>query len=162
MKEKVKATIIFPDGTKADLDSPEAAKGMEKIVARMIPMQRSSMGRQSKCVEYLPCELTPDELKQYSELMADSWSAKLRAEEQLKSVSTTIKSEIQVAEGKINKCAELVNSKREWRNVECSVEWDFKKKIKKIVRVDTGELVKTHPISDQEMQEDLGVTANDK
>lgn len=73
------------------------------------------------------------------------------------SVSTTIKAEIQVNEGKISKYAELVHSKKEYRSVECAIEWDFKKKQKRIVRNDTGEVVRTTTVTEAEMQEELGV-----
>lgn len=106
---------------------------------------------------YLPCALTERELKDYSDLMADAYRNKTRAEENLKSAQTQLKSDIQGAESKMASCADKINSKTEYREVDCAVEYFFKDRQKKTVRVDTGEIVRVDPINDDEMQEKIEV-----
>lgn len=116
------------------------------------------MARKEKETFYLEVELTPEELRECSNLMADAWRQKSRSEENLKSVSTQIKSEITAAEAKINKYAEMVNSRKEFRDVECRIEWDFTAKVKTYIRVDTNAIVKVVPISESELQEEIEIT----
>lgn len=119
--------------------------------------QKQAPDRVEKRKVYLPCALTEKELKDYSDLMADAYRNRIRAEENLKSAQTQLKSDIAVAEGKIASCADKINSKQEYRDVECTVEFNFKSREKKIVRIDTGEVVRTEPISDDELQEKMPV-----
>jgi hypothetical protein len=104
---------------------------------------------------YLPCKLTEEELTNCRDMLADAVRQKARAEENLKSAATQLKSEIAVSDGKINRYAEMINSKTEYRYVECSIEFDFKSREKKLARTDTGEIVKVVRITDGEMQEEL-------
>lgn len=111
------------------------------------------MARKETEVVYLPCALTEVELTQCRDMLADAVRQKARSEDNLKSVSTQLKSEIAAADAKIQRYAEMINSKTEYRDVDCRIEYNFKKREKKISRVDTGEVVKTVRINDNEMQE---------
>ena len=115
------------------------------------------MSRLEKSIEYVSCKLTDAELKNYSELMADAVRKHSRADANLKSVTKAIKSELQTLEGQIDLYAEKINSKAEYRDVECRIEWDFKSGEKRYVRADTGEVVKTEMITEIEKQEELAV-----
>lgn len=115
------------------------------------------MGRKENDVMYLEVELTPDELRECSNLMADAWRKKNQAEEKLASTSKMIKSEISEAEARISKYAEMVNARKEYRDVEVRIEWNFDAKTKTFIRVDTNAIVKTVAISDSELQEELEI-----
>ena len=111
--------------------------------------------RDSKRSINLECILTEQEKLKYAKEMSEHVSKKHRVEDNLKSVSTQLKSEIASHEGSINSLAEKLNSGREYRMVECNVEYDFKKGVKTIIRTDTGEIAKVEEISEEERQEEL-------
>lgn len=115
------------------------------------------MPRLEKVTLHLTCDLTDAEVRDYAEQLADAHRRIQREKENLKSVSAQIKSEITLAEAKANNCAEKVNSKQEFRDIECRIIYDFAKREKTTVRTDTGATVKTERIHDDELQEDLGV-----
>lgn len=59
--------------------------------------------------------------------------------------------------------AVLVNSEKEFRLVECKVEYDFGKKgLKTFTRLDTGEIVRSEPITNEERQQMLGTLPQPK
>lgn len=50
---------------------------------------------------------------------------------------------------------EKVNSEKEFRFVECEIEYDFKKGTKTYRRKDTWDVHKTEPVTEEERQEEL-------
>lgn len=113
--------------------------------------------RRTKENRSLICKLTDAELKEYSKKLAESISEKARVEDDLKSFSTQSKAKIQGCDATINLLSEKINTEREYRMVECEIKYDFKKMEKKIVRKDTGEVIDTDIISEEEKQEELEV-----
>ena len=115
------------------------------------------MSRRTKETLTCECVLTDDEKLKYSKELSESISKKQRADDSLKSFSTQIKSEIASCEAKIDALADKLNSGREYRAIECSVKYDFDKKEKTWVRLDTGEIAKTDIITEKECQEEAAL-----
>lgn len=111
----------------------------------------------SKVRRNLECKLTDQELKEYSKRLADCVSRKSREEDSLKSYSTQAKAKIQSCDAEINLLSEKINTEKEYRMIDCTVEYDFKKGIKSITRNDTDEVVDQEIISEEERQEELSL-----
>lgn len=111
--------------------------------------------RQEKDILHLECVLTDKEKLAYSKELSEAVSKKTRAEESLKSFQTQMRAEITGNEAKINLLAEKLNTGKEYREIDCEINYDFEKKEKTWVRLDTGEIVKTRAIPEEEMQEEM-------
>jgi hypothetical protein len=96
--------------------------------------------------------LTEPEQLHYSKDMVDAINAKARAEDDLQSYSKQKKADISALEGKINAIAEKLNRGREVRWMDVTVVKDFATKTKAIYRRDTGELVKTDILTEDDLQ----------
>ena len=102
---------------------------------------------------YLECILNDTEKLAYSKDLGENITLKTRSEESLKSFQTQKKAEIAGHEAKINLLADKINTGREYREVECKIEFDWDEKVKSWVRKDTGANVKTERMSDEEISE---------
>ena len=102
----------------------------------------------------LPCILTDEEKAKYSADLAQAVSDKKKHEGEMERFKSQNKAQITSCETTIDLCAELVNTGREYRSVECSIEYDFDNKTKKWIRIDTGEEVKHDIITESELQEE--------
>lgn len=111
--------------------------------------------RKTKESLHLECALTNEEKLKYSKELSESVSKKARAEEGLKSFQTQKKAEIAGCDANINRLAEILNVGKEYRMVECTIEYDFTTKEKTWVRKDTGEIAQTDIIPGRELQEEL-------
>ena len=105
----------------------------------------------------LACKLTDTEKLQYSKSLAAAIAQKRGAEDNMKSHQTQLKAEIAGQEATINLLSEKINSGHEYREVDCVFEYNWKAKVKTLVRLDTGETVREVPIDDAEMQQRLDV-----
>lgn len=111
--------------------------------------------RQTTKKIYLECKLTDAELKDCSKKLAEAISRKTRIENSLEGFKSEKKAEIQSCDGEISLMSEKVNSEKEFRSVDCSIEYDFKRSKKTITRKDNGEIYKVEDITDEERQEEL-------
>lgn len=111
--------------------------------------------RQTTKKIYMECRLTNEELKECAKKLAEAISRKTRIENSLESFKAEKKAEVQSCEGEISLMSEKVNSEKEFRGVDCSIEFDFKKGKKTTKRKDTLEVFKVEDISDEERQEEL-------
>lgn len=105
----------------------------------------------------LACKLTDAEKLQYSKTLAASIAQKRGAEDNMKSHQTQLKAEIAGQEATINLLSEKINSGHEYREVDCVFDYNWKAKIKTLVRLDTGETVREAPIDASELQQRLDV-----
>jgi hypothetical protein len=103
------------------------------------------------------CVLTDEEKAQCASQLAQAVSDKKQKEGEMETFRSQNKAEVTAAETKINLFAEKVNTGREFRSIECSIEYDFDKKIKTWFRKDTGEIVKDDIISESELQEEAAI-----
>lgn len=109
----------------------------------------------SDIVVKLPLEvrLTEAELKAAAKEMAEAINYKGRIENEMEAFKAQKKAETSAQEAIIARCAQLVNSEKEFRLVECRVEYDFAKKgTKTFYRLDNGEAVRTEQITNEERQ----------
>lgn len=105
---------------------------------------------------HVAVDLTDAEVNKYAREQSDYISRKARAEDNLKSSSSQIKSEIAGLEANINRLAGIINSGHEYRNIECQIEIDYKKKVKRW-RDKDGIVRKEEPASDEDMQQELNL-----
>lgn len=103
----------------------------------------------------LECVLTDTEKLAYSKEMAAAVLSRTRAEENLARYSKQMKSEICDHGNTINLISDKLNTGKELREIECSIDFDTKRKEKVYYRMDTGELVKRRKMTAQEMQGEL-------
>jgi hypothetical protein len=101
---------------------------------------------------YLQCTLTSKEIYEAGKNLSDALKRVRELESRLDSVKQQIKGEMTTAEGDVAKYSSLVSSEREHRLVDVEIRFDFKANRKETVRMDTGEIVKTDTISDEERQ----------
>lgn len=111
--------------------------------------------RKTKENLHLECVLTDQEKLDYSKQLSENVSKKTRAEEHLKSFQTQIRAEITACDATINMLAEKLNTGKEYRMIECKIEYDFEKKEKVWIRKDTGEIAQQDIIDEKELQEEL-------
>ncbi len=104
---------------------------------------------------YLICKLTADEVKRAAKSLAESLQRKREMESRLESVKQQIKGEITSAEGDAQKFEQLVATESEGRMVPVDLRFDFRRSVKETIRTDTGEIVKSEPITDEERQREL-------
>jgi len=109
----------------------------------------------------IECVLTDPERLVYAKTLSEHISRRQRSEDQLKSFQTQIKAEISSHEAQINLLSEKLNTGREYRFIECEIEYDWDKKTKRWRRVDNKEIAKEDIISERELQEELEIAAED-
>ena len=114
------------------------------------------MKRQTRAVETLPCKLTTEELLQKGVAIADAHAKMAELEKELDGIKKHFKAEIETCEKDIQKLGTQLQTGKEYREVECSITYDFDdKKIKTYIRKDTGEIVHEYPVSESDLQEEL-------
>jgi hypothetical protein len=101
----------------------------------------------------LECILTNEEKLTYSKNLSENISKKTRSEEQLKSFQAQMKAEITSCDAQIQIIAEKLNTGKEYRPIECDIQYNYSTKEKIWVRKDTGEIAKTDIISEFDLQE---------
>jgi hypothetical protein len=111
--------------------------------------------RKTKDNLVLECVLTDKEKLDYSKTLSEKITEKQRLEESLKSVQTQMKADITSCEGTINSIADKINTGKEYRHVECEIKYDFKKGMKRWIRIDTGKEAKVETIREDELQEEF-------
>ena len=111
--------------------------------------------RKTKEELHLECILTDQEKLNYSKQLSESVSKKTRSEEHLKSFQTQSRAEITACDATINLLAEKLNTGKEYRGVECEIEYNFETKERVWRRKDTGEIARQDIIPEKELQEEL-------
>lgn len=102
-------------------------------------------------------ELTDEDRLKYSKELAEFINKKQLAEKQLKSFSSQKKAEIALAEEHISLYSEKINTGREYRDIECTVEYDWSKRVKKYISVSSEECMREDIISQADLQQHLDV-----
>jgi len=113
------------------------------------------MLRQTKATLNLDCVLTDTEKLAYSKTLAEHISQRQRAADGLKSYSTQAKAEIEGHNGNMNLLSEKLNTGREYRLVECAVEYDWESNTKRYRRSDNFDVARESAITEEEKQEQL-------
>ena len=99
---------------------------------------------------HLKCILTEQELKKAGVDMAQAYLDLESEEDGLKSAQAQFKARIAGHEATIGLCANKIQTGHEFRQVECETR-ESGKNIE-TVRIDTGEIVETRPMTKDEMQ----------
>ncbi len=108
-----------------------------------------------KDVDLLKVELTDEEILELSKRSAKAHSERGRLESDLDGIKKRYKADIEEKENEISECSGLINCGYEYRDIDC--EWTFywKKGKKELVRLDTGEVVRTLMIQPHERQKQI-------
>jgi hypothetical protein len=119
----------------------EAAKGLEpKIV---------------KITEELSCELNDVEWQNRARELADAHKEVAIQEQRKKDIVKELGHDVSMAKTKESKLADTVATKRELRDVTVQVKYDYELGTVEKTRTDTGEIISTREMTDQERQAEL-------
>lgn len=113
------------------------------------------MEKKDEIVVKVPLEvrLTEAELKAAAKELAEASVRKGQLENDIETFKAQKKAEITALEAVIAKNVNLVNAEKEFRLVECRVEYDFGRRgVKTYYRLDNGESVRTEQITNEERQ----------
>lgn len=110
---------------------------------------------QSGFVEKLPCDLTRDEMLQKAEEMATQLKERAEVELTAKESAGEFKDQMKRLDRTIADRAEEVRTGVEYRQVECTERGDFRRNLVQVVRLDTGEIVRSRPMAVHERQDSL-------
>jgi hypothetical protein len=115
------------------------------------------MSKQLCIYKTLPCELTRDEITTYSEELAKITAKQAEIENEKKEVLSDFTA-------KLNKCvsdarmfARKITTRKEDREVECNMEFDYKTGNVFTVRTDTFTTIDQRKMTDDDRQERLGL-----
>lgn len=105
----------------------------------------------------LECNLTSDELLEYGRLLSETIVEKNRADSTLASFQRQQKATIAALEAKVALFSDKINTRREYRDIDCVVLYDWDANKVTWTRKDTGEVVKERKIEDDERQEAMNL-----
>jgi hypothetical protein len=109
-----------------------------------------------KVKEYLRYTFSEDETKAIAKDLALSVTRKTRAEEEQKSAQAQFKQRIELEVANIGRLSNNINMGWDMREIECNVYFHQPSQgFKTIVRLDTGEEVRSEAMSGRELQEKL-------
>jgi len=116
---------------------------------------------QGSFVEKLPCELTRDEKLMKADQMAEHLKTRAEVELEASSVAGTFKRQLKELDRAIGDRAEEIRSGVEYRPVECAMRDRFRDNQVDTVRLDTGEIVRSRPMTITERQGSLSLVDDD-
>ena len=105
--------------------------------------------------EYLKCILTDDEFREYSSTLARKYSDIQELESQKKAITSDFASRINSATEETSRLARIIQNKCEYRNVDCEILYNYDKGIVTVIRLDTGEEVKSRAMTSDERQKKM-------
>jgi hypothetical protein len=111
--------------------------------------------RKTKETLTLECILTEKQRMDYAKEMALNYNKKTAAENQLKAFKSSMNDIIDGCDAKISELNRKVDTGKEYREVNCEIDYDFDKKTKTWTRTDTKEICKDDIITEYELQEEM-------
>lgn len=109
-----------------------------------------------KVVESLFCDFTAEELEQKGQELSSAMLHYDDVESKKKEATTTFGDELKSIRGQMRGLSNAIRKKGETRPVECVVNFNNPViGLKRIVRADTGELVREEPMTSTERQQNL-------
>jgi hypothetical protein len=99
--------------------------------------------------------LTDAEKQALGQEMADRTAEADRLRDELDSLKKDFNSRIRIAEITARSCGEKIRNGYEMREVECTVEVDPKTRLVRYIRTDTGEVARTRPAEQSDLQQPL-------
>ncbi len=103
----------------------------------------------------LKCILTDNEKQELGSQMAEAVGRLIEHEKALKSVTTSIKSDIAKEEAIISGCSQKIRSGYDYRRVECEKEKDYEHGMVICRRLDTLDVIKSREMEAEERQKNL-------
>ena len=110
------------------------------------------METKENTTQYLEYRFTPEEKAELAQNMARAVGVKTDAELRLKEISSQIKAEIAAQDTIVNDRAGKLSRGYEYRNVECTITWDFEAGTYRVIRNDTGTVIEDRPLRQIELQ----------
>lgn len=107
--------------------------------------------------ELCKCILTTNELLAYGQKMADSTQEIRSLEDQLTSVKKDFQARIDQQDAEVGRLSSALRSGYEHRDTDCELIMNWTDKTVKLVRLDTGEVIRSRVMSDDEKQMPLDV-----
>ena len=113
-----------------------------------------------KCVEYLPCKFSQEEIIEMSQEQARTYQDLQEFENRKKEVMADLTADIKKREAALGLLARKINSGYEYRNVDCEWILDFWNMTKTLTRLDLEtdfgvHVVRTAPLSSADQQASL-------
>ena len=105
--------------------------------------------------EYLKCELTDDELRENGIILARANGKIIELEAQKKKFNDQIKADISSAEAEISRLSTILQNGYEFRQVEVEEKQDFEEKKIFVIRLDTGEEIRSRNMGPEDLQENM-------
>lgn len=103
----------------------------------------------------LPCRLTDEERLDFADALAEADQAVENAENAKKAAMKNHNYEVQLAQTRRSKLASIVASKTEYREVTVEEKWDYQNDKFTRTRTDTGEVIVSRRLNDDERQTQL-------
>lgn len=105
-----------------------------------------------------PVQLTEAEVLKHGEELANANSDLAQAERDKKSVVSEFTSKIAGYETAIERHTKFIQTKQEWRDIECQWRFDFDAGTKQLVRLDTHEVLESEiKVTDNDRQKMLKI-----
>jgi hypothetical protein len=108
--------------------------------------------RQTKDTLLLSCILSDSEKIVYGLAQAEALQKMEEAENRKKEFDSQIKADIERYEARAHEIGHKLTSGKEYRDVECTIEYDWKEKTRRWIRKDTGEEAKNDIIPEELLQ----------
>lgn len=105
--------------------------------------------------EHLPCPLTDDEWNERSEHCARLIAERDMRAEAAKNQAKQAKEELAEMDSEIRELSREIRDRRTWRDVQVRNEPDYADGVMTTVRCDTGEVIRTRPLTLDEKQQKL-------
>ena len=109
----------------------------------------------------LPCKLTKLELESASKDLVEEIHNRDVVEEERKVTATEFKDKLKAHDLEVSRLAKLIRAEEEVRPVDVDVRRNNEKGIMEFIRTDTGEVVDTREMTDEEQNTDLFADAEE-
>jgi hypothetical protein len=110
----------------------------------------------AECNRHVQCYFSPEERAELARQLARQTQDLESLNDRKAQVVSEFTAKIKAANAEIFKIARLINNNYEYRDVKCDVLYDTPKRgYKRIIRMDTGEVVEDVPMSADELQQSL-------
>ncbi len=104
---------------------------------------------------YAKHTFTTEELKDIASELARKVNEQATAEDEKKSITSSLKARLDELVARINKLSENYNSGFDYRDIECELRLDFDAKLRRYFNVETGETVKEEPLRPEDYQQSM-------
>ena len=115
-----------------------------------------------KTTTSLKCLFTDAERLEKGFEIAEKQAKLAELDGDLKSIKTQLGAQMVEAQARIDSLCNQIRTGYEFRQIECRIEYDWESETKRTIRNDTGETVRTDPISDDERQTKLELDGVDE